>query len=279
MKKIKVGIDVNEVLRARWLQFDRYYVEEYGGPESPEFPYVYDFFKEYEWKDTTEVTQMFNEDIPEDINPMDYQIDPETGEAPVDYIAFSATSESLTAKEIYNRFMYMDYNFEIHGSAPVMYKQMDLHVEKFYSMYKDTVDFVILSQENWFSIPPTLFFLSRIMSRFKEFRFVEDKQEMWDGVDVLITTDPEILDAGTPDGIFIQSTPTGPVEIEKHLIKLQRPYNKDCQDGSLGEAGREIYHIRDFIDFDDDNTNEYAIAGKEMFQKIINYNPKKEENE
>jgi len=259
-KKIKIGIDVNEVLRARWLQFDRYYVEEYGGPETPDFPYVYDFFKEYEWKDTTEVTKMLNEDLPDDINPIDYQIDPKTGEAPVDYLAFSATSKSLTAKEVYNRFMYEDYNFEIHGSAPVMYKQMDLHVEKFFSMYKDTVDFVILSQENWFSIPPTLFFLSRIFSRFKEYRFVDDKQEMWDGIDVLITTDPEILDAGTPEG--------------KELIKLQRPYNKDCQDGSLGEVGREIYHIRDFIELEDDDPN--IKEGKEKFQKIINYNPKNE---
>ena len=265
-KKIKIGIDINEVLRARWLQFDKFYVEEFGGDEDPDYPYVYDFFKEYHWEDTVKEVKMFNEDLPEDINPMDYQIDPETGEAPVDYLAFSSTTESYTAKEMYNKFMYEDYNFEVHGSAPVMYKQMDLHAEKFYSQYKDCADIVILSQENWFSIPPTLFFLSRIMSRFKEFRFVEDKQEMWDGVDVLITTDPEILDAGTPEG--------------KELIKLQRPYNKDCQDGALGLDGREVYHLRDLIDIDDDdNENLNVLKGRERFQKIIKYNPKKEDNE
>jgi hypothetical protein len=265
-KKIRIGIDINEVLRARWLQFDKFYVEEFGGDETPEYPYVYDFFKEYNWEDTEKTVQMFNEDLPDDINPMDYQIDPKTGEAPVDYLAFSSTTESYTAKEMYNKFMYEDYNFEIHGSAPIMYKQMDLHAEKFYLQYKDCAEFVILSQENWFSIPPTLFFLSRIFSRFKNYRFVEDKQEMWDNVDVLITTDPEILDAGTPEG--------------KEIIKLNRPYNTKSQDGALGGFGNKLVHLYDLVDDEkrEEESEESQMLRKE-FQKIISYNPKIEENE
>ena len=61
MKKIKVGIDVNEILRARWLKFDRSYVLEFGEDSVPEdIPYVYDFFKGYPWEDTEEEIDMLN---------------------------------------------------------------------------------------------------------------------------------------------------------------------------------------------------------------------------
>lgn len=246
-KKIKIGIDINEVLRARWVQFDKYYVEEFGEKGVPNPPYVYDFFNTYKWNDVEEKIQILNEDLPEDINPFDYLVDKKTGEAPVDYLAFKTKKEKLTAKEVYNRFMYQDYLLEIHGSAPKMYKQMDLHVEKFYLKYSDFVDFVVLSQENWFSIPPTLFFLSKIMSRFKNYRFVDEKNEMWDDIDILITTDPEILDSGIPEG--------------KKLIKLSRPYNKESQNGSIN---KEFLQINDIIDDSE-------------FEKIINYPQDKKE--
>lgn len=248
-KKLKIGIDINEVLRARWLQFDKFYVEEFGEEGVPEEePYVYDFFKGYKWKGKTEETKYLKEDLPDDINPVDYQVDEETGEAPVDHLAFKTEKENLTAKEVFNRFMYQDYVFELHASAPVMYKQMDLHVEKFYLKYCDHVDFAVVSQENWFSVPPTLFFLSKMMSRFKEYKFVENKKEMWDGIDILITTDPEIIGGEIPEG--------------KKVIKLERPYNKDLQSGAIDD---KILQIHD-------------LNGNEKFEKIINYT-KKEENE
>ena len=248
-RKIKIGIDINEVLRARWVQFDKYYVEEFGEEGVPEEPYVYDFFNGYKWEDKVEKTDYLNEDLPDDINPLDYQVDKETGKAPVDHLAFKTKKAKLTAKEVYNRFMYEDYVLEIHGSAPVMYKQMDLHIEKFYLKYFDHADFVLKSQENWFSIGSTLFFLSKIRSRFKKYHFVENKDEMWEDIDVLITTDPEIIDGEIPDG--------------KKVIKLERPYNTKSQKGAIDD---KILQIHD-------------LNGNEKFEKIINYNPKKEENE
>lgn len=247
-KKIKIGIDINEILRARWIQFDKFYIEEFGEKGVPEKePYVYDFFKEYKWEDRTEEISYLNEDLPDDINPLDFQVN-EKGEAPVDYLAFKKEKNKLSAKDVYNRFMFEDYLFELHGSAPIMYKQMDLHVEKFYLKYKDYVDFIILSQENYFSIPPTLFFLSKMMSRFQNYRFVEEKNEMWEDVDILITTDPEILDAKIPDN--------------KKIIKLSRPYNKKSNNGIIKE---EILQIND-------------LNGNSNFEKIIKYfNNKKNE--
>ena len=242
MSKLKIGIDVNEILRARWLQFDRFYVQEFGEEGVPkEQSYVYDFFGKYQWSGITETIKELKEpeDFPEDINPIDYQIDEKTGEANADFALFKAPQEvHLTPREVYNRFMYEDFLFEVFGSAPMMYKDMDLHVNKFQEKYKDFVDFIVVSKENVFSIPSTLFFLSKIRSRFGNYRFVETNEEIWEGLDYLITTDPELLDD----------------EHKYDVIKLKRPYNEDC----LNSVITPVLQIND-------------LNGNEEFEKLINY--------
>lgn len=243
-KKLKVGIDINEVLRAKWLQFDRYYSQEFQkeGEEEIEPKYCWDYFKDYEWNDTVEIIKELKEpdnDFPEDINPIHYQVD-ENGESDADSFVFKKPEEiRLTAREVYNRFMYEDFVFEIHASAPIMYKGMDLHAKNFYLKYGEQSDFTLFSVENMFSIPSTLLFLSRITSRFKNIKFVDKNLEMWDDIDVLITTDPEILALGVPWG--------------KKLIKLTRPYNEKIKGCSL-----EVLQLNDLIDNPD-------------FEKIIKY--------
>jgi hypothetical protein len=244
MSKLKVGIDINEVFRAKWLQFDRFYAQEFG--EEQHIPkYVYDFFKEYKWEDKVEIVKELKEpeDMPPEITPLDYQIDKNLGEAPADIFLFKKPEKiNLNAKEVYNRFMYEDYCFEIHASAPMMYKGMDLHVNNFYLKYGDNIKFILFSIENRFSIPPTLFFLSKMTSRFKNICFVDNAIDMWKDVDILITTDPEILNLGVPWG--------------KKIIKLKRPYNENIKAGSL-----EVLQIADLIDNPD-------------FEKIIKYKNK-----
>jgi hypothetical protein len=245
MSKKRVGIDINEVLRARWLQFDRYYAQEFG-TEYEEIPasYTYDFFNTYRWEDTVETVKELHEpdEMPDDINPVHYQVDNE-GEADADAFLFKKPEEiKLTAREVYNRFMYQDFLFEIHGSAPIMYRNMDVDVNNFLMKYEDTVNFTVLSVENKFSIPPTLFFLSKIQARFKNYKFVNKPLDMWKHVDVLITTDPEILKMGVPWG--------------KKLVKLNRPYNENIKKGSI-----EVLQIKDLIE-------------DKKFQKIIKYKNK-----
>lgn len=241
-KKIKVGIDINEIFRAKWLQFDRFYAQEFGEEGVPEEPYVYDFFKHYKFEDTTEIIRELKEegDLPENINPIDYQINEKSGEAPADAFLFKKPEViKLTAKEVYNRFMYEDFLFELHASAPIMYKGMDLHVNNFLEKYGETCEFTLFSVENKFSIPPTLFFLSKMTSRFKNIKFVDKSTEMFNDVDVLITTDPEILSLGVPWG--------------KKIIKMKRPYNEKIKSSSM-----EALQIADLI-----NNPE--------FEKIIKY--------
>ena len=245
MSKIRVGIDINEILRAKWLQFDRFYVQEFGEDGVPkEQQYQYDFFKTYQWNETHEIQKELKEpeEMPEDINPLDYTLD-EKGDAPADTFLFKKGEKLvLSPKEVYNRFMYEDYCFEIHASAPIMYKGMDLHVNNFYLKYGNTADFTLFSVENRFSIPPTLFFLSKMTCRFKNIRFIDEAHQMWNDIDVLITTDPEILKLGAPWG--------------RKIIKLKRPYNENIEAGSI-----EVLQIADLIDNKD-------------FEKIIKYKNK-----
>jgi len=243
MSNVRIGIDINEVLRAKWLQFDRFYSQEFGDEGIPkEQQYVYDYFQYYQWNNTIEAIKELKEpgEMPEEISPIEYQVDEKTGEANADVFLFKKPEQNkLSAKEVYNRFMYEDYVFEIHASAPIMYKGMDLHVKNFYLKYNNNAEFTLFSVENQFSIPPTLFFLSKMTSRFKNICFVDDALDMWKNVDVLITTDPKILELGTPWG--------------KKLIKLKRPYNENIKAGSL-----EVLQIADLIDNPD-------------FEKIIKY--------
>ena len=244
MSKLKIGIDVDEILRAKWLQFDRFYAQEFGEDGIPEQPYVYDFFLGYPWKDTVEEIKEMREpeDTPEDINPIDYQID-DKGEAPADFMLFKPKEKvELTARQVYNRFMYEDFLFELHGAAPKMYPQLDLDVNNFLQKYEGTVDFTVMSVENRFSIPPTLFFLSKIQARFRDYKFLDNPLDMWKHVDILITTDPMIMGLGVPWG--------------KKLIKLKRPYNENQKVGSL-----EVLQIADLIENRD-------------FEKIIKYKTK-----
>jgi|JFJP01.1.fsa_nt_gi hypothetical protein len=241
MSKLKIGIEINEILRARWLQFDRFYDQEFG-TEDMTSTYVYDFFRDYAWKDKIEIEKELKEpgDMPENINPIEYQVDEKLGDAPADAFLFKGAKEiHLTAKEVFNRFLYEDFVFEIHGSTPMMYKGMDLHVNEFYQKYKDTVEFVLFSKENQLSIPSTLFFLSKTRCRFSNYRFVETNDEMWEGLDILVTTDPELLD-NVPEG--------------KNVIKLNRPYNGQSQDGLI----KSLLQIHD-------------LDGNPEFEKLINY--------
>lgn len=237
MSKKVIGIDLNEIFRAKWIQFDRYYREEFGDEGAPpdEEAYVYDFFKNYKFEDVEEEEKFLNEDLPDDINPLDYQLD-ENGESKVDAFAFKKEKTKLTAKEVFNRFIYDHYRSEIFGFAPTMYRNIDVDANKFYKKYMDQFEIVIFSKENFMTIQPTLFFISKLKTSFKSYHLLESNEEIWNKVDILITTDPELLKA--PEG--------------KTVIKLNRPYNTE-------EKG------------DYDALNLIDLLDNKDFEKLIDY--------
>ena len=146
---------------------------------------------------------------------------------------------------------------EIFGNSQKIYRNVDVDVEKFYKQYKDQFDIRIVCKENWFTIPPTLFFLSKVRTRFKHLHFVENESEMWDIADIMITTDPKVIKA-KPDN--------------KDVIMLKRPYNVDPE--SLEIIDKDIkdnvsHSVMNIIDLMDDAD----------FEKVIEYIKPKENKE
>lgn len=252
--KLRIGIDINEVLRSTWLSFDRYYYEQYGSDGIPNNPYVYvtDFFKHYKWEDTSEVTRYLKEpdDMPDDINPQFYQTD-ENGKALADSFLFKENEEvKLNAKEVYNRFVFQDFCFEIFGSAQKMYKQLDLHFKNFCIDYGDDLEIIVVSKENFFSIVPTLHFLSMIGSRATKYVFTESSEEIWNNIDILVTADPEML-------INIPNN--------KKAIKVSRPFNENIY------SEFEIMNINDLnkLSIGTDNEEFVKYNKNKEFLKLI----------
>lgn len=217
MSKLKLGIDIDEVLRAKWLAFDRYYADEFGDEGIKEPFNTYELMNHYEFKDTEEVTQVVTEEFLtheglSKLSPKEYVVNEETGRAPVDDFAFNTEKKTYTAQEMFDKFLYEDYLFEIHGSAPKLYMNADVDLNVFQKRYKDYFDFVFFSKTRKEAIPATLFFLSKMRIECKNIVFAYDNKEIWDQVDWIITTDPsyEIR----PDG--------------KKLVILERPYNLEA---------------------------------------------------
>lgn len=238
-KKLRIGIDINEILRCRWMTFDKYYVQEFGEEGVPEGnPYSYDFFNSYKFENVSKEENFLNEELPDDIHPKFYQVNPETGKADIDSLAFRKQIINLTAQEVFNKFIYEDYLFEIHGLAPAMYKGLENDVQKFYQKYSNFTEFILVSKENGFTIPPTLFFLSKVMFRAKKILFSESNNEIWNNVDVLVTTDPELLNN---------------MPKNKKVIKADRPYNQNNKNGFIN-----IKQLND-------------LNGNKEFEKLIKY--------
>jgi hypothetical protein len=211
MNKPIIGIDINEIIRGRWQKFDQCYVSEFGMDGVIEPFDTFDFRNHYKFEDVVQTTNFLNEELPEEVSPLEYVVDPKTGEAPVDAFAFRPETESISADAAYKKFLYEDYVFEIFGAAPLLYKNVDVDFERFFKKYKDTFDIRIISKENPLSISSTLFFLSKSRSRYMGYHFFEDNDTIWSMMDCILTTDPEL----------VKSKPEN-----KKVIKFSRQWNE-----------------------------------------------------
>lgn len=215
MNKPKLGIDIDEILRAKWLAFDRYYVEEFGEEGVTEPFDTYDLRNHYKFVETEEVQEFLNDDFLENesmqkISPKEYVVDEKTGRAAVDNIALRKENKVYTADEMFEKFLYTDYCYDIHGSAPKLYMNADVDLNVFLKLFSEYFDVFFYVKTNKVAIPSTLFFLSKMRIEVKNIFFAYDDQEIWDKLDWIITTNPNMLE-NKPEG--------------KTTIKLTRLYN------------------------------------------------------
>ena len=113
-----------------------------------------------------------------------------------------------------NKFLYDEASLEVFGHADQKHDNLMTKFNNFLMDIKDEEEheIEIVSREVHRSIPSTLFFLSKLSCRIENIRFVQDHEDYWNGIDLLITADPKALDT-KPEN--------------KLSVKINAPYNSD----------------------------------------------------
>lgn len=139
----------------------------------------------------------------------------------LDYFSFSNLDEL-------NKFMYLEAPLEIFGHADQVSDGLMNHFNNFLADINDDGEHEIelVSKEADKSIPSTYFFLSKTGCKIDKIRFVKNSIKEWDGIDILITANPDAL----------KNKPSGKIS-----IKINTSYNKDIK------ADFELNSILDFI--------------------------------
>lgn len=135
----------------------------------------------------------------------------------------------------FNTFVYLEAPLEIFGHADQMSDGLMNHFNNFIMDIKDDGEheIEIVSREVDKSIPSTYFFLSKTSCRIDKIRFVQNYSEKWDGLDVLITANPETLKA----------KPSGKIS-----IKVNTTYNQDAPADYTIDSILEFIKDEDFRD-------------------------------
>lgn len=132
----------------------------------------------------------------------------------------------------FNSFLYLEAPLEIFGHAGETSDGLMNHFNEFLlnMEFDGEHQIELVSREVNKSIPSTLFFLSKTSCRAENIRFVKSYQDKWNGLDVLITANPLVLECKPKDKIS---------------VKVNCPYNKDVK------ADYEIDSILEFFKDED----------------------------
>lgn len=187
---MRIGIEVNNVLRDTLRKIQQEYEKWYLSP----------FFENKE----------FDYGIISDLDSLDI----------MSHLKF------INEEELYE-FLYQEHAMEIfgHSGSVETFTMNDLN--DFYLEFRDNHDIVIVSDEIGKSKPATLFFLSKFGCLVETIKFYSEPtiNSMWDSIDVLLTSNPNLLLTKPP---------------KKIVIKYARKFNEGI------EADFEITTIKQF---------------------------------
>jgi hypothetical protein len=139
-----------------------------------------------------------------------------------------------------NNFIYTDYPYEIFGCANPVHRNLPTKLNGWIQDMSNIEDeeykvvlFGLLEQA--LSIQSTYYFLSKIGSRARQVMFPENGADMWNECDVIITTNPNIIE-NKPDG--------------KKVILIEKSYNTHLKDKSILQYNSLMDLIEDNNFFD-----------------------------
>jgi hypothetical protein len=223
----KIGIEINGVLRDTISKFTELYEKHLVDShlyESTDKTYEIEFSG-----DTDEVVEI-NESS--EINNFEYKI-----LSPVTSLDLGSHFSFPSKDELYS-FMYEEYTMELFGHAPSTEMLSFNILNDIYYNLRDTYDLMIVSDEIGRSKPSSLFFLSKFGCLLEKVFFYSEitKNNMWDEVDILLTSNPDLL-LNKPDN--------------KIVIKFITDYNKhvesDYEISSLSDLELTIKKIEENV--------------------------------
>jgi hypothetical protein len=193
----RVGIEINGVLRDTIGKFTQLYEKHLIDGYQNEF--------------TNQTFKLNSEGEPEletPLEPFEYQIiSPVTSLNLREHFSFQNDNELFS-------FMYEDYTMELFGHAPSTEYSTFNDLNDLYLDLRDRFNLSIVSDEIGKSKPATLFFLSKFGCLLEKIKFYSNitLYDMWDEVDILVTSNPELL-SNHPEG--------------KMVIKFETSYNQN----------------------------------------------------
>jgi hypothetical protein len=195
----KIGIEINGVLRDTVGKFKQLYEQHMIGKmdlDSIDKTYEITFSG-----DTEEIVEM-NENV--DTNWFKYEILSDVDSLELDkHFAFPSKVELYS-------FMYEDYTMELFGHAPSTETMTFNYLNDFYLNMRDENDIIIFSDEIGKSKPSSLFFLSKFGCLVEKVFFYSNqtKNSIWDNVDILLTSNPDLLLNHPQDKLVIKFNTT-----------------------------------------------------------------------
>lgn len=100
------------------------------------------------------------------------------------------------SKQIEDKFMYIDYPYEVFGCAGTMDMHLPNTLNTWHRNLPKKDDILLFSlMESGLSIQSTYFFLSKIGCKIREVFFPKKPKDIWDKCDVVITTNKKIVNS------------------------------------------------------------------------------------
>jgi len=219
---MKIGIDVNGVLRDTILKFDLVYQKNLIEKKDEEF-----------------LGQTFELDLSGNTSLI------ESEESNFEYKKISEVTSlnlqnhySFQSDEELFSFLYEDFAMEIFGHSPSTEMTTFNVLNDIYFEFRDEFELTIVSNEIGKSKPSTLFFLSKFGCLLEKVIFYSEstKNNMWNEVDILLTSNPELL-LDKPEN--------------KIVVKYNTNYNKQIESKyeitSISEFSEIIKKIKNVI--------------------------------
>lgn len=232
MKKKKViGIEINEVIREHLNSFENMYTKEYGKDAKINRPFTnYDYLQNFTFTEkTVDVKYLKSPEITNNVPDELYHTKDENGNIKADKLIFDTVKEKLTKKNQLDKFMYEDYIFELFASPAKTYVNINLDIAKFYNEYSNEYDIKLISVEDRRSVPLTLHFLSRAAVSLPKYQFYQSASDVWSDCDVVIATNPDILNKKP---------------FNKISIKVNRDFNETNPSNNSIDKFDDIFNLK-----------------------------------